>query len=366
MLPHRPDLDPLPDPPVASARARWKALLGLALATALGAGIGFLLGESSVDVGLEVGPFAAALVLGIPGAIAVHELGHVIGGQIAGWRFVLLIVGPVMVARDEGGLEWKLNKSLGLAGGLALSLPTSRSDLRRESALVVGGGPVASLALGALGVALGGAWAVVGLVSLGIGLVTLFPGRTSGFLTDGARLLRLLRGGAPADREAALLAVLAQSLSGVRPRDWDAGLLEVAAALEDSDPMETSAHALGTTLALDAGDADAARRHLARRVALWDATPPAIRGGLAADAALFEAAVRNDAERARAWLDRVPPRAALADPATDALARAATLRAEGDLEAARAAADESRATLSNPLALGSAEAVRDWLAGMGL
>ncbi|MGB3543281.1 MAG: hypothetical protein WBA11_10180, partial [Rubrivirga sp.] len=305
MLPSRPDLDPLPDPPDETSASKLRGVAMFLAFLLVGGTIGFWIGDTIDDVEVSGAALIAAILLGVPGVVAAHELGHVIGGQLAGWRFAMMIVGPLHVEKDGAGLRWKVNRSLGLAGGLALSLPTDTVDLRRGTAMVVAGGPVASVLVGGLGLALGGAWALVGVMSLFIGVATVFPGRTGGFLTDGARLVRLAKGGPAADREAALMSVLSESTAGTRPRDWNADLLEDAVALEDEDPMETSAHSLAMLHALDAGDGDAARRHLERRIELWNATPTAIRGIIASDAAFFEAAVRHDAARARTWLDRV-------------------------------------------------------------
>ncbi|MGK7312516.1 MAG: hypothetical protein ACN0LA_09775 [Candidatus Longimicrobiales bacterium M2_2A_002] len=70
--------------------------------------------------------------------------------------------------------------------------------------------------------------AVFALGSLAIAVATLFPGRASGFLTDGARLLQLLRGGPEAEADAALVTLMAWSVAGVRPRDWDPDVVKSA------------------------------------------------------------------------------------------------------------------------------------------
>ncbi len=365
MLPLRPDLAPLPVPPPDTSAGHWRAAVGIAVAGALGAALG-LFGLEWMDRFEPSGLGSiVAVVAGAPGVLAVHELGHVAGGRLAGWRFVLFVAGPLRVERQGDRLRWGLNTSLALAGGLALSVPTDAHDLGRRTALMVAGGPAASLLLAGLGFALGGAWAVVGLISLGIAAVTLFPGRAGGFLTDGARLLRLARGGAGADAEAAVLAVFAQSVAGVRPRDWDADLMDRLGHAAGVSLAE-SAGSLVTARAVDTGDADAARAALVRRIDGWAALPPGIRGGLVADAALFEAGARGDAARAQAWLDRLPTRAVLADPGGLALAQAATAWADRDAEAARARAEAARATLADALDAGTAAARRDWLAGFGV
>ncbi|WP_412069564.1 hypothetical protein [Rubrivirga sp. IMCC43871] len=363
MLPSRPDLAPLPEPPPDDLRARWRGALGLLVGGLVGGAAG-ILGVGWLD-GLDVSALGLvlAVVVGIQGVLAAHELGHVVGGRLARWRFVLFVAGPLRVERKGDRLRWGLNTSLALAGGLALSVPTDVRDLGWGTAVMVAGGPVASLLLGAAGLALGGAWAIVGLTSFGIAAVTLFPGRTGGFLTDGARLLRLAKGGLVADREAAVLAVFAQSIAGVRPRDWDPDLI-AGFDLADGDLTEDAARALEAARAFDMGDADTARDALVRRIALWPTVPASMRGGLATDAALFEGAVRGDGDRARAWLAHVPAKAILADPAGLALAEAAAASAEGDADSVRTYADAVREAAGSGLDDGTTAARLDWLAGL--
>ena len=120
-----------PIPTAASqpdARARkpglWRVLgIGL-VGGALGAGVGY--GLASVLPGLmAVGDFSKAqklgvLALGAPAfglGILVHELGHVAGGKLAGFRFLLLLVGPLKLQRTPEGFRFGLNRSANVAGG---------------------------------------------------------------------------------------------------------------------------------------------------------------------------------------------------------------------------------------------------------
>ncbi|HEX7241865.1 MAG TPA: hypothetical protein VF263_16405 [Longimicrobiaceae bacterium] len=227
--------------------------------------------------------------------IAVHEVGHLLGGRIAGFRALLLVVGPLRVERSEVGTRVGLNRSLGLAGGLAVSVPRDTRDLRRRTLLLVAGGPAASLLAGAAayaarsGLGLGslpagaGAGAGTTLASVGllafavfsaaIGVATLIPGRTSGFYTDGARILRLLRGGPDTEREVAILALTGLSMGGRRPREWDPALVERANALPDDTPFGVAGRMMAHSAALDRGDVAAARRHLEEALELREALP---------------------------------------------------------------------------------------------
>ncbi len=79
-------------------------------------------------------------------ALAVHECGHLAAGLLAGWRFDLLVIGPLRLARESGGrvrLGW--NRDPAMFGGAGGATPTRTTGLRNAMAMFVAGGPLASL-----------------------------------------------------------------------------------------------------------------------------------------------------------------------------------------------------------------------------
>ena len=184
-------------------------------------GLGFdvqaLLQMSGIDW-MQALALAVGAVLVVFCVLAVHEAGHLVGGWMRGFRFQLFAVGPLMLTGSEGGIQMRLHTHWALYGGIAGALPDgndppnlstpdlSTPDLSAE-AWMVAGGPAMSFLVGCA--ALAGAWALgfldmprlsvagvpyyFGCSSLGIGLITLIPTTTSGFLTDGARLWRYWR-----------------------------------------------------------------------------------------------------------------------------------------------------------------------------
>lgn len=199
----------------------------LVMALALGAAgmvVGMRIGASiraAGSSGLALDASQKALLLGFTIValllvLLVHELGHLLGGRLVGFRAFLLIVGPIRLERTGQGWSLHLNTDLSLFGGLAGSAPTDARDLTRRTAIMVGGGPFVSLLLGAGAllalptldllplqrstpfstVLLFFSLMVFGGASTAIGLITLVPLTTSRYLSDGARLLRLFRGGA--------------------------------------------------------------------------------------------------------------------------------------------------------------------------
>lgn len=293
---------------------RRKTLLAIVL-TLLGAvvglGIGYFAGlslkHSHLSREQEIW-LLVAMLLALPLPIAVHELGHVIGGWISGFRFQLYIVGPLKIAREEGRIRVGLNSSLGLAGGLAACLPVNDKDLRNGMLRMVLGGPVASLVLAGAGFAAMLAVSqtvahtvllLVAFISLLVGIATGIPSTIGHFNSDGARVLMLLRGGAEADRWCAVAALQARSMAGERPREWPCALIEILRG-QDANSFD----GVGAAVTLyqhfyDAGDREEAGVWIDRAVAAVEFWPKAFRPAIFVEAAYYDAAVRRNVQRAK-------------------------------------------------------------------
>lgn len=186
-------------------------------------------------------PVLSLLVLGM------HEVGHLAAGLSQGMRFLLLIVGPFRWHGSANGIRFEWNTNVALMGGLAAAAPTKMDEsLRRQLLVLTAGGPVASLLLAivALGLtslfgARGTAYcAYTAVLSLGIFVATLIPVHAGGFMSDGMLLLDLHRHGDAVRERTALLQVLAQSIEGVRPREWDVSALNHLATVGMNDPLQ--------------------------------------------------------------------------------------------------------------------------------
>jgi hypothetical protein len=213
-------------------------------------------------------------VLAIPVLILIvlgtHEIGHLLAGLSQGMRFLLLIVGPFGWHASVSGTRFEWNTNLALMGGVAATLPTKvGSSLRRQFLFMIAGGPVASLLLAMVAMALASGAApraavyctFVAVTSFGIFLVTLIPIRAGGFMSDGLRIIDELRGGSAASEQSALLQIFAQSLDGVRPRDWDAVAIEELSRIDSESPLwRTGGSLVLLARAMDCrNDADIAR-----------------------------------------------------------------------------------------------------------
>lgn len=188
--------------------------------------------------------------------IFVHELGHMAGGMVRGMRFLLLIVGPFQWAQSVTGISFTWNLNPSLMGGLAAAVPNRQRSLLPQLLGMVLGGPLASLLLGGSAIVtvslLNGYLPdrplnlilLTGLFSLLIFLATAIPSRVGGMQSDGWQLIELLRGGAAVLERQLIIEIMAASLAGERPRDWDQETIAQLEQLESRDPLRRIAASL--------------------------------------------------------------------------------------------------------------------------
>jgi len=189
-------------------------------------------------------------ILAIPVLILIvlgtHEIGHVLSGLSQGMRLLMLIVGPFGWHASASGIRFEWNTNLALMGGLAATLPTKHgASLRQQLLVLIAGGPAASLLLAIVAIVIASvsdprfaAYCIfVAATSLGVFLVTLIPVRVGGFLSDGLQFIDVLKGGSAAIDRGTLLHIFAQSLGGIRPRDWDSSAVEKLANLDCDEPL---------------------------------------------------------------------------------------------------------------------------------
>lgn len=163
--------------------------------------------------------------------ILIHELGHVLGGLAMGNEFSLMIVGPLKLQKDDGKYSLTFNKSIAMAGGLALTLPTEVEGFKKRRAIVIGSGPLASLILAISGYLLS---QYLGdsisrttdtlilstyMMSAAIFLATIIPSKVGGFMSDGMQLLMTLRNDATAKKYANFMHLFALNNKGTKPKD---------------------------------------------------------------------------------------------------------------------------------------------------
>lgn len=369
---------PPPVPP-RQRRLRLKPLLAGAAFGAVALGLGYFLGHSAADVpwlrqtldalttvDLLVLPVLILLVL------AVHEMGHLLGGFSRGMRFVLLIVGPFQWTRAQDGVVFRWNRHLGLMGGLAAATPDPSQPLVPQLRRLVAGGPIASLLLGVLCLAgslwidgrLGAYLVIIGFMSLTIFLVTALPMHAGGFMSDGMQFIELRRGGSAVTERQILLRLMGSSLGGIRPRDWDPALVQEAVSIDGTVPMRSIAgRVFGLYHAMDGGDAAQLSAHATWLAQHLDGYPDGFRQSIALELCLL-AARAGDLDGARAWWQR--SRGGVVDGARRSLVEATLAALEGDRTRCEAALAAARKALPRGMDPGLNQMTADQLDAAGV
>lgn len=179
------------------------AYLGMFLLTELPIGWtrGHLTGAEWLAVGTGV-IVSAHIVL------VIHELGHAIGGWLAGYRLREITVGLITVERRRERLRLGFNRRLQHYGGSVRMMPGKAEESKGRTVLLLALGPMASLAAGAAVTLAGLVWlpdiaaartglgglllirqiAVIGVGSVVVGLANLVPVSFYGRRSDGAKL----------------------------------------------------------------------------------------------------------------------------------------------------------------------------------
>lgn len=266
-------------------------------------------------------PLVTAVILILLAVSGVHEVGHLIAGKLAGLRFQLLIIGPLKLTHVQGRLRWGWSRG-GWFNGLAASIPEQNNNLRQRMLLFAVGGPLASLLLTGIIAVLAWvshnnlhirqemAWIPESLflttaVSAFFFLSAMRPGHyQNGLLTDGGRILMLLRGNAPAARWCALVALNSANMQGVRPRDWDPHLIQQAQSFNDGSYDDLTAQLLTYQWALDNAYLERASLLLETAVNSRAAWVYGARRLLALEKAYLLAWYQHQAEEAHLWLDQ--------------------------------------------------------------
>ena len=373
----QPGTAPRPEPPASVASRIRRLLLPALIGLAFGGG-GILLGQQarrSAWMASNLDALGAIDLLALPviffAVILIHELGHLTGGLIRGMRFLLLIVGPLRLRRTVSGLKLDWFLSGQTFGGLAAAMPDLQRPLRAQLLPLIVGGPLASLllAVAALGLstAVDGRTAahllILGAMSAMIFLVTVVPMRAGGFQSDGMQCIELLRGGPAVEQRTLLMAVYAQSLAGVRPRDRDPAPLERALQLRGDEPVrDTGAALMAYQAALDRRDLKAAGEWIDCVAVGHDAYPAMFRQTLANEIAFFSARYRHDIDAATAWSARAHGGAV--EPSSRALTEAAIALDRGDTTMALQAIQRGELALGQSSDAGSVALLGDELSSL--
>ncbi|MEN0002936.1 MAG: M50 family metallopeptidase [Bacteroidota bacterium] len=260
--------------------------------------------------------------------IFIHELGHIIGGLLAGDSFGFMIVGPLHVESYNGRLRTRLNRSLSLYGGLALTLPKATTNFKKRRLRMVAGGPFASLFAAIffeLMAFLGEIYLsshpqsglevqlwidlsyVTAVLSLLIFIATIIPIKTGGFMSDGMQLVHLYQNKPESKAYAAINQLFASSLLGTRPRNFNAEWLADLRSLPDDTTMGVAANLYFYYFHLDRGDPEVAGRFLRLVEKHLQVYPAAFRKEILAEIGIYAGTFEKNLDKAQHIWKKVQP-----------------------------------------------------------
>ena len=338
------------------------------------------------DLGMfDVAVLLVAVVPLLFVVFGLHELGHLLAGAAVRFRPCLYIVGPLKLERARADRRWQagVNRCVPLFGGMAAGIPDSVDNLRHRMAILIAGGPGASLltgllafgALVAVRAPAGERYTLTGmtatgylillifcLLSLLVAIAALVPSATQGYSSDGRQLLRFVRKDADVEAEVALMTVSLASMGGQRPREWDPALVQRALELPPATGRGALARYIAHSYALDRGDLDAARALINEALANREQVPQMSRPAVLLQGAYFSAVHDGDAALARTYFDEAGE-GALLGAESRLIAEAAVLLAEGKPGAADLL-DRAEAALENTIDRGGAKMSFDEIANL--
>jgi cation transporter-like permease len=312
--------------------------------------------------------------------IAWHEGGHAIAGIKVGFDFKMYVVGPFLWEKQGNEWHFKWNRNVNTARGLVVCLPKDTVNLNRKFTIFAASGPIASLLLSVIAYTIysfffknnttqsmvfevvGSFFMVTALLSLVVFFATAIPLQSGGFYTDGARVLRLQRGGDTARFESLMLKLIANTSSGVRPKLLNINELEEIQAIGKrlNEPFSVYVHGILHHVAFDNNDTEKAEKYLSDYINDAGNIPDGIRNMVWLDAAFFYAFAKKDLVEAEKFWQQYKPSPMI--PKAQILATEAALSfLKNDKETSRLKSDAAIKELPNMIDKGVAIALGDKL-----
>jgi hypothetical protein len=356
--------------------------ISLLVLVMLGALAGFFIGKLGASFGQNAKATAvpSSVMIALPFlfilsflvVIAIHEGGHALAGVWMKFDFRMYVVGPFMWSKEQTGWHFIWNKNVNTAGGMVICMPVGSENLSRRFSIYAAGGPVLSLALAGFAYAfailltsiqiLHFFFLITALLSLMIFIVTSIPMHVGGFYSDGARILRLNRGGDKARFDILTLKIISSSTGGIRPKFLNISDLVEASKLANqlNEPFGVYLLSYFHQSAFDEGNMEMAEKYLTEYIGQADAIPAGIRNAVWLDAAFFYAIAKNDLEKSNLYWNQFKPTAMI--PKAQVFATEAAMNyLKNNLEQTRSGIESALKELPDMLDKGVAIALEEKL-----
>lgn len=283
--------------------------------------------------------------------IVVHEIGHLVSGLVAGFRFVSIQFGPLRIDSPFRVSFRSLSKTGG--SGFIHMIPCTSQKLRSRALLLCAAGPFADLLAGTIlllyrGHSFHGAELFAGF-SILTGAGNLVPFRRLSVTSDGKRILSILRNDHQTERFLSLLQLTAELRNGTAFEDLPKDFLANVTAFKDDSQYTVAGYALAYSAAWYGQSADEAAQLLETCLEYSAFTSSEMREALKSDAAVFQARKRKNIDLADQWQSEIAEKPD--KPWLKLRVQAAILEAKGDVEGALRKLDETEnalRTIPNP------------------
>jgi len=254
---------------------------------------------------------ALLLIPAFYAAIAVHEMGHLVLGLLAGLDMGGIAVGGFLLLKSGKNWVFRFDR-MWIGGGFFKPLTKATNFRASRCAWMVAGGPLASSALTivcrVISVQYGsGTWDWIGSlfwISLFTALFSMFPFAVGLYKSDGALLRMLIRHPDQAASWMAMLELQTAEAKGLRPREWDAGAFGQMLTVDAAASEYPYCQLMAFYRRLDEQSEPAALEHLENVLATSARSGKPLRHAAFLEAASSSAIIRKQAGQARTWRDR--------------------------------------------------------------
>ena len=265
--------------------------------------------------------------------VVVHEFGHLFMGLGMGFTLESIRVGPLAFS-PPFKFSFKIESKTG-ASGRVLMLPPTTEQLGARALLFILGGPLANLLSGSLMLILFERHQVSNLfsgLSLLVGFGNLIPFRRLAAVSDGKRIVMILRNKAQGERLLALMRLGADMKNGIKFKDLSPAFIAKAISVKDDSPDTVGAFLCAYGVAVDRDQIDEAALLLETCLEHAPFVSPSVRDALRSDAAVFLARKRKCVDLAEQWMAEISAKPY--HPGLQLRAQAAILEAQGNIDGA--------------------------------
>jgi hypothetical protein len=316
--------------------------------------------------------FQAAIILNT----FIHEMGHFLAGWASGMILRRFQVGPFQWAIRNGKWNFQFRLKEFYGGVVGMVTPTL-DNIRGREAFLIMGGPVASLAVGAIATtaalgAKGHAWepywaflsmcAAMGWASF---VTNLIPLKSAARYSDGAQLHQLVSGGEWAHFHIAFAMVASSLVTPIRARDFNVSTINRAADFITQGERGLLLRLFACIHYLDVGRVPEALSSMQAAEGLYEQSTFEKPEDICAEFVFINAFHKRDLAAAELWWQRIESLGKIDRDADYWRARTALLWLRGERAEAREAWERGNALAEKLPAAGVYEGTRACFAKLG-